>query len=66
MIAILKVLATFFQIEYFNSEKEIITIEHLLTMGSGLKWEEDVSEYLIADSKNWIKATWNWDATLFD
>ncbi len=52
-------ISDFLPCEYFrgeHSEKKSITIEHLLTMRSGLFWEEDETEYSISDSKNWVKA----------
>jgi CubicO group peptidase (beta-lactamase class C family) len=44
--------------EYFIGQsrlKKKITIYNLLTMTSGLKWEEDVTEYQIQNEKDWAK-----------
>ena len=36
--------------------RRTLSVEHLLTMTMGLKWEEDVTEYRIQRRPNWVKA----------
>ncbi|MBT3220871.1 MAG: serine hydrolase [Proteobacteria bacterium] len=39
-----------------EAEKQNITVRHLLTMTSGIRWSEDSTEYKIEDEENWLRA----------
>ncbi|TFG34057.1 class C beta-lactamase-related serine hydrolase [Candidatus Thorarchaeota archaeon] len=41
--------------EYTDSDKDSITIKHLLTMTSGLEWVDQSDYYNMASSTNWAK-----------
>jgi CubicO group peptidase (beta-lactamase class C family) len=47
--------------EYFadypnNDPRRRITVDHLMTMTSGLAWEEDATEYQIDNANGWVQA----------
>jgi CubicO group peptidase (beta-lactamase class C family) len=50
------IIPQYFGLRYaYDDPRKKITIRHLLTMTSGLAWEEDVSEYIIEDRPNWVQ-----------